>query len=90
MRHGRHVGEFYISECDEDDFVRRALQCRNGIGLAGGGLRHNVVVGVFAVAGVERWRGRPQRRQQWWRVKGVVWVERRQRRRRQHNRLECF
>ena len=28
---------------DEEDFVRRALQCRNGIGLAGGGLRHEVV-----------------------------------------------
>ena len=30
-------------EYDEEDFVRRALQCRNGIGLAGGGLRHEVV-----------------------------------------------
>ena len=32
-----------IFEDDEEDFVRRALQCRNGIGLAGGGLRHEVV-----------------------------------------------
>ena len=34
-------------EYDEEDFVRRALQCRNGIGLVGGGLRHKVVVGVL-------------------------------------------
>ena len=32
-----------IFEYDEEDFVRRALQCRNGLGLAGGGLRHEVV-----------------------------------------------
>ena len=32
-----------VFEYDEEDFVRRALQCRNGIGLAGGGLRHEVV-----------------------------------------------
>ena len=36
-----------IFEYDEEDFVRRALQCRNGLGLAGGGLRHEVVGGVL-------------------------------------------
>ena len=33
------------------NFVRRALQCRNGIGLAGGGLRHDVIVEVLQWSG---------------------------------------
>ena len=40
-----HIG--FICENDEKDFVLRALQCRNGIGLADGGLRHDGIVEVL-------------------------------------------
>ena len=36
-----------IFDDGETDIVPRALQCRNGIGLAVGGLRHNVIVEVL-------------------------------------------
>ena len=46
-----------IFENEEKDFVRRALQCRNGIGLAGGKLLHNVTVEFLKLSGLSAGEG---------------------------------